>query len=239
MPTFRVFRFNPDDGHDAYFREYPIPDLKGMTVLEGLYYILENLDSSLAFRSSCRQGVCGSCAMHINGQYRLACETQVAQMSSTITVRPLSHMKIIRDLVVDMTPFFQQYELIKPYLIPAETPGDREFLQSPKQRALINHHVDCILCAACYGSCPVVATDPKYIGPHALLKALRFVADSRDSATSERLAFLASDFGVFRCHTIFNCQQVCPKDLDPTGAIGRLKMKALWARFTGRLRKTG
>ncbi len=239
MPTFEVFRFNPEHDEDAYFQEYELPEIKGMTVLEGLYYILENIDPTLAFRSSCRQGVCGSCAMHINGQYRLACETQAAMMGSRIIIRPLAHMKIIRDLVVDMDPFFAQYETIRPYLIPAEEAGEREYKQSPKQRAKIDHHVDCILCAACYGSCPVVATDDKYLGPHALLKALRFVDDSRDGATGERLALVATDEGVFRCHTIFNCQQVCPKDLDPTGAIGKLKMKSIWAKFTGRLKKTG
>ncbi len=239
MPVLEVFRYNPQYEENGYFQEYELPDIKGMTVLEGLYYILENLDSSLAFRSSCRQGVCGSCAMHISGQYRLACETQVDMIGSRIVIRPLAHMKIVRDLVVDMDPFFAQYENIKPYLIPAEEAGDLEFMQSPHQRSKIDFHVDCILCAACYGSCPVVATDDKYLGPHALLKALRFVDDSRDGATGERLALVASDLGVFRCHTIFNCQQVCPKDLDPTGAIGKLKMKSVWAKFTGGLKKTG
>lgn len=239
MPTFKVFRYNPKTGDQAYFQTYQLPEIKGMTVLEGLYYILENIDPTLAFRSSCRQGVCGSCAMHIGEKYRLACETQIADIGDAVTIRPLAHMKIIRDLVVDLDPFFAQYEKIKPYLIPSGEPPTREFKQSPAQRAKIDFHVDCILCACCYGSCPVVATDEKYLGPHALLKALRFVDDSRDGATNERLAYLASDFGVFRCHTIFNCQQVCPKDLDPTGAIGKLKMKALWAKFTGKLGKNG
>jgi succinate dehydrogenase / fumarate reductase iron-sulfur subunit len=239
MAIFKVFRYDPGIKDQAYFQTYELPDTKSMTVLEGLYYILENFDATLAFRSSCREGVCGSCAMHINGQYRLACETQVSDMGSEVTVRPLSHMKIIRDLVVDMDPFYAQYEAIKPYLIPNGEPPEREYKQSPKQRAKLDHLVDCILCGACYGSCPIVATDQQYLGPQALLKALRFVDDSRDGATDERLAYLATDFGVFRCHTIFNCQQVCPKDLDPTGAIGKLKMKSIWAKFTGKLRKTG
>lgn len=239
MPTFKVFRFNPEKDGAPYFQEYKLPDVKAMTVLEALYYILENLDPTLAFRSSCRMGVCGSCAMHINGTYGLACETQVATLGSTVTIRPLSHMRVIRDMVVDLEPFFAQYEAIKPYLVPKEVLGPREFAQSPRERAKIDHHVDCILCASCYGSCPVVATDEKYLGPHALLKALRFVDDSRDGETYERLAFVANDSGIFRCHTIFNCQQVCPKDLDPTGAIGKLKMRALWAKLTGKLKKTG
>lgn len=236
MPTFKVFRFDPDNDKTPYFQDYQVPDRKGMTVLEGLYYILENLDPTIAFRSSCRMGVCGSCAMHINGQYGLACETQVATLGNTVTIRPLAHLKVIRDMVVDLNPFFAQYEAIKPYLIPKEAPGPREFSQTPKERAKIDFHVDCILCASCYGSCPVVATDERYLGPHALLKALRFVDDSRDGATNERLALVASDSGVFRCHTIFNCQQVCPKDLDPTGAIGKLKMKAFKAKLMGRLK---
>ncbi len=239
MPTFKVFRYNPKNGDQAYFQTYQLPEIKGMTILEGLYYILENMDPTLAFRSSCRMGVCGSCAMHIGDKYRLACETQVADIGSTVTVRPLAHMKIIRDLVVDLTPFFDQFEKIKPYLIMAGEPPAREFKQSPAQRTKIDVYVDCILCAACYGSCPVVGTDEKYLGPQALLKALRFVNDSRDGATNERLSYLATDYGAFRCHTIFNCQQVCPKNLDPSGAIGKLKMKSLWAKFTGKLKKAG
>jgi len=184
-------------------------------------------------------GVCGSCAMHIGDQYRLACETQVAAIGNTVTVRPLAHMKIIRDLVVDLTPFFDQYERIKPYLITSGEPPAREFKQSPAQRSKIDVYIDCILCAACYGSCPVVGTDERYLGPQALLKALRFVNDSRDGATAERLSYLATDYGAFRCHTIFNCQQVCPKGLDPSGAIAKLKMKSLWAKFTGKLKKVG
>jgi succinate dehydrogenase / fumarate reductase iron-sulfur subunit len=237
MPTFRIFRFNPEKDELPQFKDYEIPEVKGMTVLEGLYYVLENYDPTLAFRSSCRQGVCGSCAMHINGKYDLACETQISRAGPLVMIRPLSHMKIIRDLVVDMTPFFAQYEAIKPYLVPKEVAGPREYKQTPKERARIDHHVDCILCAACYGSCPVVGTDENYIGPHALLKALRFVNDSRDGETYQRLAFVANDNGIFRCHTIFNCQQVCPKDLDPTGAIGKLKMKSIWAKLTGKLKK--
>jgi succinate dehydrogenase / fumarate reductase iron-sulfur subunit len=236
MPTFKVLRYDPKSGKQAYFQSYQLPAIKGMTVLEGLYYILENLDSTLAFRSSCRQGVCGSCAMHIGDQYRLACETQASAIGDTVVIRPLAHMKIIRDLVVDLDPFFRQYASIKPYLIPASEPPAREIKQSPKERAKIDPNVDCILCAACYGSCPVVATDEKYLGPQALLAALRYVADSRDGASGERLAYLATDYGIFRCHTIFNCQQVCPKKLDPTAAIAKLKMKALWAKFTGKMR---
>jgi succinate dehydrogenase iron-sulfur subunit len=238
MTQFRVLRFDPDKDEKPYFQKFELPDIKGMTILEGLYYIMENLDPTLAFRSSCRAAICGSCAMHINGEYRLACETQIdAFKPHEIVIRPLAHMKLIRDLVVDMNPFFDNYDLIKPYLIPKEAPPEKEYVQSVEDRRKIDVHVDCILCGACYGSCPVAATDPNYLGPAALLKVLRFVEDSRDGATAERLAYVATDEGVFRCHTIFNCQQVCPKDLDPTGAIAKLKRKAIWYKLTGRLKK--
>jgi succinate dehydrogenase / fumarate reductase iron-sulfur subunit len=238
MPQFRILRFDPDRDQKPYFQSFDVPEKKGITVLEGLYHIIENLDPSLAFRSSCRAAVCGSCAMHINGQYRLACETNVDHLHShTVTIRPMAHLQVIRDLVVDMKPFFKNYELIKPYLIPGEEPPEREFIQTIEERRRLDVKVDCILCGACFASCPVASTDENYLGPAALLKALRFVDDSRDGATMERLAFLATDFGVFRCHTIFNCQQVCPKDLDPTGAIQRLKWKAIWAKLKGKLPK--
>jgi succinate dehydrogenase / fumarate reductase iron-sulfur subunit len=227
MPKFSVFRYDPDNGAKPHFQTFDVPDIKGMTVLEGLFYILEELDPTLAFRCSCREAVCGSCAMHINGEYRLACKTQVSAMSEPITVRPLAHMPVIKDMAVDMTQFWQNYRLIKPYLIPKELPQEKEYLQSPAERKKLDPHVDCILCAACYGSCPVANGDPEYLGPHAILKALRFVEDSRDGAGKERLAIVAKDIGVFRCHTIFNCQKVCPRDLDPTGAISKLKIKVL------------
>ena len=137
-------------------------------------------------------------------------------------------MPIIKDLVVDLEPFFENYKKVLPYLIPKNDPPEKEYLQSEKERKKLDPWVDCILCGACYGSCPVQATDPDYLGPAALMKALRFIDDSRDGNSKERLAFVATDFGVFRCHTIFNCQKVCPKELDPTKAIAKLKMKALF-----------
>jgi succinate dehydrogenase / fumarate reductase iron-sulfur subunit len=236
MPKFRILRFDPDKDEKPHFQEYGLPDIKGMTVLEGLYHIIENIDPSLGFRSSCRAGVCGSCAMHINGQYRLACETNTDFLKSdTVTIRALSHMQVIRDLVVDMRPFFRNYEFIKPYLIPEKEPPEKEYIQSIKDRKRLLVLTDCILCGACYGSCPVASTDENYLGPAALLQALRFVEDTRDGATYERLAFVATDEGAFRCHTIFNCQKVCPKDLDPSGAIQKLKLKSVWAKLRGKL----
>jgi succinate dehydrogenase / fumarate reductase iron-sulfur subunit len=228
MAYLKIFRYDPSGGVEPHFQTYQLPPEKGMTVLEALFWVLENKDPSLAFRCSCRESVCGSCAMHINGEYRLACKTQVDPLGEEITIRPLTHLPILKDLVVDMKPFFDQYEKIKPYLIPKEEPPEgKEYYQSVKDRKKIDTLVDCILCGACYGSCPVALGDPNYLGPHALAKALRFVQDSRDGAQNERLAIVATEHGVFRCHTIFNCQKVCPKDIDPTGAIAKLKMKSV------------
>jgi succinate dehydrogenase / fumarate reductase iron-sulfur subunit len=227
MVTFRVFRYDPDAADEARFDEFSFETEPGMTVLSGLYYIQEKLDPTLAFRSACRAGVCGSCAMHINGEYRLACETQIETLGKKVTIRPLAHLTIIKDMVVDLTPFWEHYFSVKPYLIPKDEPPEKEYLQSPEQRDRIGNSVDCILCAACYGSCPVALEDDSYLGPHALLKMLRFVSDSRDGADNERVAIVAQEGGVFRCHTVFNCQQVCPKDLDPSGAIAKLKWHAI------------
>lgn len=230
MVTFKVFRFEPEKDKQYYFDHFQVPSAKGMTVLEGLYYILENLDSSLAFRSSCRAAVCGSCAVHINGQYRLACNTLVEKLGRTIVIRPLAHLPVLKDLVVDLTQFFQRYESIKPYLIHDNTLPKKEMIQSPDARKKIDSLIDCILCAACYGSCPVAAASPDYLGPHALLKSARFFYDSRDTAHKERLWLVSTNKGLFRCHTIFNCQQVCPKNIDPSGAIAQLKMQAVWTK---------
>ncbi len=236
MATFKVFRYDPSRGMEQRFDTFEVPSSgTGMTVLEGLYYILENLDPTLAFRSACRAAVCGSCAMHINGQYRLSCRTRVeAFKGKAVVVQPLLHLKLIKDLVVDMEPFWEHFKFVKPYLIAASESPEKEFLQSPKNRKRLDPWVDCILCGCCYSSCPVAATNPDYLGPHALLWALRFANDSRDKAKKERMALIGTNEGAFRCHTIFNCQQVCPKSLDPTGAIARLKMKSIGMRLFGR-----
>jgi len=228
MVEFKIFRYDPDKGGKPHFQSYKFEAEKGMTILEGLFHIFENIDGSLAFRSSCREAVCGSCAMHINGMYRLACKTQIGVLGSRITIRPLAHLPVIKDLITDLTPFFEHLKEIKPYLIPKEAPTQKEYIQSIEERRRIDAWLDCILCGACYGSCPVASQDKNYLGPHALLKALRFVEDSRDGGAKERVAMVAKDNGIFRCHTIFNCQKVCPKDLDPTKAIAKLKMKTLF-----------
>jgi succinate dehydrogenase / fumarate reductase iron-sulfur subunit len=238
--AFKVFRFDPTKDKTPRFDYFDVPlsALRNKTVLEGLIYIQETLDGSLSYRSSCREGVCGSCAMYVGKSYALACETQIGALGSgPILIRPLGHLPILKDLVVDMGPFWARYEEIKPYLIPGGPAPERERIQSPDEREKLNIIVDCILCAACYGSCTVTDTDPEYLGPAALAKACRFTLDSRDNATAERLAIVGGEHGVWRCHTIFSCQEVCPKDVDPTGAIAVLKRKAIGMKFGKRYDK--
>lgn len=237
MTEFKVFRFDPEKDKAARFDTYTVPWEKGMTVLEGLLYILDNFSNPPAFRSSCRAAVCGSCAMHINGKYRLACNTLIENLlkdgQGVVIIQPLAHLPVYKDLVVDMTNFFSHYDAIKPYLITDKSVPAKEFTQSPEERRKIDGSIDCLLCGACYGSCPVAGTNEEYIGPHAILKASRFYNDSRDTAGRERLALIGNSKGLFRCHTIFNCQMVCPKDIDPSGAIARMKMKLVWSKLKG------
>jgi succinate dehydrogenase / fumarate reductase iron-sulfur subunit len=219
---FKILRFDPSQNKIPFFQEFRVDKIReSMTVLDGLYFILNNIDGSLAFRSSCRAAVCGSCAMHINGRYRLACETQIS--GEHVTIRPLSHLPVIKDLVVDLSPFWAKYRKIKPYLIAKEPPSGREKPQSAAERENLNLIIDCILCSACYASCPMTDSDPDYLGPAAITKANRFVVDSRDSHQDERLLIAGDDHGIFRCHTAFNCSEVCPKKIDPAGSIAHLK----------------
>lgn len=232
--VFKVFRFDPQIDKSPVFKEYEVECAPSMTVLQGLIEIRSKFDPSLAFRSACRAAVCGSCAMHINGEYRLACETQIEGLGGTVTVRPLGHLTVIKDLVVEMKPFWDQYKKIKPYLIPGDAPPEKEFLQTTDERESLTTIIDCILCAACYSSCPIVGTDPNYIGPAAATKLNRFVRDSRDNAIEERLSLAGSDNGVWRCHTVFSCQEVCPKEINPSGSIAELKMKSVKSCFVVR-----
>lgn len=232
--VFEVFRFSPEENDSPHFDRFEVPYQEGMTVLQGLLYIQSKIDGSLGLRFACRAGVCGSCAMHINGLYRLACETQISTLGEHICVRPLNHLPIIKDLVVDMTEFWDKYKMIKPYLIHSKEIPKGEFLQSIDERERLTRIVDCILCGACYAACPVVETHKGYIGPHAFTKANRFIRDSRDEGTYERLKIIGGEDGVFRCHTVFSCQEVCPKDINPSGSIAELKMiitKAAFRRF--------
>ncbi|OGC06351.1 succinate dehydrogenase iron-sulfur subunit [candidate division WOR-1 bacterium RIFCSPLOWO2_02_FULL_46_20] len=224
MVTFKIERFDPDVDKAPYFKTYEVMAEKEMSVLEALFYIVENLDGSLAFRYSCRGAVCGSCAMRINGKNRLACQTLIKTLrAKTITVSALPHLPVIKDLVVDMDHFFAKYEKVKPYLINPSPAPAKERTQSVKERARIDEMINCILCGACYSACTVAATDPQFLGPAALTKAYRFLADSRDAARGERLKLVDGEHGALRCHTLFNCAEACPKYIVPTYSIQKLK----------------
>jgi succinate dehydrogenase / fumarate reductase iron-sulfur subunit len=227
--TFKINRFNPDDERRGHFmQEYQVEAKKGDTILDCLNRIKWKQDGSLTFRRSCRSGICGSCAMTINGVNNLACEVQVlALKSDTITVEPLRGYPVIKDLVVSLDLLVNGLLKVKPYMITkTPPPTDQERLQSPEEREKLDGLYECILCGSCTSSCPSFWADKEYIGPHAFLKAYRFVADTRDEAPREHLGPLDDKHGLWRCHTIFNCVEACPKDLNPTKAISELK-KAL------------
>jgi len=229
--TFSIYRYNPDVDDKPHMNEYQLEDEdnQDLMVLEALIKLKEK-DPTLAFRRSCREGVCGSDGMNINGKNGLACITHLSSLKSDkIVIRPLPGLPVIRDLIVDMSQFYQQYEKIKPYLINDDkTPPARERLQSPEDRAKLDGLYECILCACCSTSCPSFWWNPdKFVGPAGLLHAYRFLIDSRDTATEERLDELDDAFSVFRCHGIMNCVNVCPKGLNPTKAIGHIKSMLL------------
>jgi len=229
--TFSVYRYNPDVDNAPHMKEYTleVEENQDLMVLEALIKLKEQ-DPTLSFRRSCREGVCGSDGMNINGKNGLACITHLSSLKSDkIVIRPLPGLPVIRDLIVDMSQFYQQYEKIKPYLINDDkTPPARERLQSPEERAKLDGLYECILCACCSTSCPSFWWNPdKFVGPAGLLHAYRFLIDSRDTATEERLDDLDDAFSVFRCHGIMNCVNVCPKGLNPTKAIGHIKSMLL------------
>ena len=219
-----IYRYDPDKDARPYLQTYQIARDPADRMLLDVLVRLKAQDDSLAFRRSCREGVCGSDAMNINGRNGLACITKVADLPEHITLRPLPGLPVVRDLIVDMTQFFKQYHSIKPYLISHEALPERERLQSPADREALDGLYECILCACCSTSCPSFWWNPdKFVGPAGLLQAYRFIADSRDQATSERLDDLEDPYRLFRCHTIMNCVDVCPKGLNPTRAIGKIK----------------
>jgi succinate dehydrogenase / fumarate reductase iron-sulfur subunit len=226
MLKVQVYRYNPDTDNAPYMKTYEVEthgkDLMVLDVLE----LLKSQDESLAYRRSCREGVCGSDGMNINGKNGLACIKPISECikNNTLILRPLPGLPVIRDLVVDMTQFYDQYKKIEPYL-QNDTPAPAiERLQSPEDREKLDGLYECILCACCSTSCPSFWWNPdKFIGPAGLLQAYRFLADSRDLATEKRLANLDDPFSVFRCHGIQNCVAVCPKGLNPTRAIGHIR----------------
>lgn len=229
--TFRIFRFDPDRDKEPRYREYQVECPKGSTVLDALNQIKWKQDGTLSYRRSCRHGICGSCAMTINGKNNLACESQVENLKGIIWVEPLRSFPIIKDIIVDMDPFLEKLKAIKPYFIAGTPPTDKERLQSPEERKLLDGSYECILCGCCTSSCPSFWADKDFLGPAALLKAYRFIFDSRDEGTQERLVILDNKHGLWRCHTIFNCAEACPKGLNPTWAISKLKQKVIREKF--------
>jgi len=205
-------------------RSYELNVNAGNMMLLDALLLLREQDDSLSLRRSCREGVCGSDAMNINGRNGLACITPISGLRQPIELRPLPGLPVIRDLIVDMTQFFKQYRSIKPYLINNDPPPETERLQSPEQRVELDGLYECILCACCTTACPSFWWNPdKFVGPAGLLQAYRFIADSRDQETGERLDDLEDPYRLFRCHTIMNCVDVCPKGLNPAAAIEKIK----------------
>jgi succinate dehydrogenase / fumarate reductase iron-sulfur subunit len=225
---FRIYRFDPGKPAKPFLQDYEVTlaasDRKVLDALERL----RAQDDSLAYRRSCREGVCGSDAMNINGRNMLACITPLEGLREPVTLRPLPGFPVIRDLIVDMTQFFRHYHEIRPYLVNDEPPPERERLQSPEERDRLNGLYECILCACCSSFCPSQWWNPeKFLGPAALLQAERFIVDSRDRATPERLAFLDDVYRLYRCRTIMNCTEVCPKGLSPARAIEHIRIQQL------------
>lgn len=222
-----VYRYNPDQDEVPKMVSYEVelPEDRDIFVLD-LLHMIKDQDTTLSYRRSCREGVCGSDGINMNGKNGLACVTPVSQVArrGKLVLRPLPGLPVVRDLVVDMAQFYEQYSKVKPYLISKEPPPEKERLQSPEDREKLDGLYECILCACCSTSCPSFWWNPdKFIGPSGLLQAYRFIADSRDTATEERLSDLEDPFSVFRCKGIMNCVSVCPKGLNPTRAIGHIR----------------
>lgn len=215
----KIRRFSPEKDRRPYWSEFKVEALPADRVLDVLQEIKENQDGTLTFRRSCAHGVCGSDAMVINGRNRLACKTLVQDLGSSIVVEPLRGLPVIKDLTVDMEPFWRQYRSIQPFLINDEPPPYAERLQTPEARARFDETTKCILCAACTTSCPSFWADASYVGPAAIVQAHRFIFDDRDQGAQVRLAILAEGNGVWRCRTVYNCTGACPREIEVTRAI--------------------
>lgn len=226
VKSFKIYRYDPDTGENPRYDKFEI-DLNecGPMVLDALFKIKNEIDPTLTFRRSCREGICGSCSMNLNGKNGLACTTAIEDLKGEIRITPLPHMDVIKDLVPDFTHFYAQYASIKPWLqTVSTTPSGKERLQSPKEREKLDGLYECILCACCSTSCPSYWwNSDKFLGPAILLQAYRWLADSRDEMTGERLNELEDPFRLYRCHTIMNCTNACPKGLNPAKAIAEIK----------------
>ena len=224
--VFRIYRWNPDDGQNPRIDRFEIDlDDCGPMVLDAVIKIKNEIDPTLTFRRSCREGICGSCAMNIDGTNTLACTKPIADIRGEVKINPLPHMPVVKDIVPDLTHFYAQYATIKPWIRTQSTaPPDRERLQSKEDREKLDGLYECILCACCSTSCPSYWWNgDRYLGPAILLQAYRWLSDSRDEATGERLDELDDPFRLYRCHTIMNCAKTCPKNLNPAKAIAEIK----------------
>jgi succinate dehydrogenase / fumarate reductase iron-sulfur subunit len=220
----KVFRYNPEVDKKPRYETYELDAQPIDRVLDLLEYVKGNFDGTLSFRRSCAHGVCGSDAVRINGVNRLACKMLVKDVGSKkITVEPILGLPVIKDLIVDMEPFFRHYRSVMPYLVNDEPPPKQERLQSIEERERFDDTTKCILCACCTTSCPSFWASEEYVGPAAIVTAHRFIFDSRDHAAAERLRILNDQFGVYRCHTIFNCTDACPREIQVTRAVGEVK----------------
>ena len=230
--TLKVFRYNPEKDKKPHYDRFKVEADPHDRVLDVLEYIKGNNDGTLSFRRSCAHGICGSDAMRINGHNRLACKVLVKDLhSSRIVVEPIMGLPVVKDLIVDMEPFFEHYRSVMPFLVNDEPIPKQERLQSPEARERFDDTTKCILCACCTTSCPSFWGSDEYVGPAAIVAAHRFIFDDRDRAGGERLRILNNQFGVYRCHTIFNCTEACPREIQVTKAIGEVKR----AIATGRL----
>jgi succinate dehydrogenase / fumarate reductase iron-sulfur subunit len=221
--TLKVFRYNPEADKKPHYEKYTVEAHPTDRVLDLLEYIKGHIDGTLSFRRSCAHGVCGSDAMRINGRNHLACKVLVKELGNRITVEPILGLRVIKDMIVDMEPFFENYRSVMPYLINNDPPPKQERLQTPEQRERFDDTTKCIMCAACTTSCPSFWASDRYVGPAAIVAAHRFIFDSRDQAGAERLKILNDQWGVYRCHTIFNCTEACPREIQVTQAIGEVK----------------
>ena len=221
---FSIFRFDPEKDAKPYMQDYDIALDPADRMLLDVLIRLKSEDDAFAFRRSCREGVCGSDAMNINGKNGLACITPMISLKEPVEIRALPGLPVIRDLIVDMSQFFKQYHSVRPYVVNDTPPPETERLQSPEDREELNGLYECILCACCSTACPSFWWNPdKFVGPAGLLQAYRFIADTRDQEINARLDNLEDPYRLFRCHSIMNCVDVCPKNLNPTRAIGKIK----------------
>jgi succinate dehydrogenase iron-sulfur subunit len=222
---YRIYRWSPDDGHNPHLDTYYVDTGDcGPMVLDGLIWIKNNVDATLTFRRSCREGICGSCSMNIDGTNTLACTKAMSDIKGAVRIYPLPHMPVVKDLVPDLTNFFAQHASIEPWLQTVSPTPQKEWRQSHEDRQKLDGLYECILCACCSTACPSYWWNPeRYLGPAALLQAYRWISDSRDETTGERLDNLEDPFRLYRCHTIMNCTKACPKHLNPAKAIADIK----------------